>query len=420
MRMVHPLSSIRAGGDGVNASQIEASRAALGFETVEMLHQVHRDALWMLENLGVRCRRPEIAQVFAPYEESGEAILHGDRIYLMEDLVLRSLKTVPGIDGFFVGRDRFFIGGTAPYVYDDLKGKGGLTPSSGHLIRIAKMAESHRVVAGMGRGVKLKNDLLQMSLMAEYCTKPLQLVVAGDAAVERAREIHQTRPHLMIAFCLTRPPLTVDGDSTADFRRVTEAGLPVLISAMPMAGVSAPYCYSGALTVAHAEVLFGICVAQVIHPGIICVHGGCPSIADPRLDYNPNYGLVSHTLLNILMAHLNMMLDIPTCQSAGMTHEAHPTERALRDVRVGLSLCRKYGVHMIRHPFGFLRYLVDFSFYKMENAIEIAAEVTADDAPEVAMPAYDERGMASIRAYGLGMYMDDPLTTANFGTVFAA
>lgn len=404
----------------MNASQVEASRAALGFGTVEMLHQVHRDALWVLENLGVSCRRPEISHVFARYEESGEAIIHGDRIYLREDLVLRSLKTVPGLARFFVERDRFFIGGTAPYVYDDLKGKGGLTPSSGHVIRIAKMVESHRIVAGMGRGVKLRNDLLQMDLMAEYCTKPLCLVVTGDAGVKRAEEIYQTRPHLMIDFCLTRPPLTVNGNSAGDFRRVVEAGLPVLISAMPMAGVSAPYCYSGVLTVAHAEVLFGICAAQVINPGIICVHGGFPSIADPRLDYNPNYGLVSHTLLNILMAHLNMMLDLPTCQSAGMTHEAHPTERALRDVRTGLSLCRKYGVHMIRHPFGFLRYLVDFSFYKLEKAMEVAADVSPDEAPEVAMPAYDERGMASIRAYGLGMYMDDPLTTANFPTVFAA
>ena len=79
---------------------------------------------------------------------------------------------------------------------------------------------------------------------------------------------------------------------------------------------------------------------------------------------------------------------------------------------------QKYGYHMIRHPFSFLRYLIDFSFEKLEKASRIAEEVTAEDAPEVEMPVYDERGMESIRSWGLSMYLDDPLTTANLGKVF--
>jgi hypothetical protein len=118
------------------------------------------------------------------------------------------------------------------------------------------------------------------------------------------------------------------------------------------------------------------------------------------------------------MAHLNLMLDLPTFQSAGTTHEEHPTERAYADARMGQALCLKYGFHMIRHPFAFLRYLIDFSFAKLEEAIRIAGEVTPADAPEVEMPLYDERGMESIQRNGLGMYMEDPLTTANLGEVF--
>ena len=73
---------------------------------------------------------------------------------------------------------------------------------------------------------------------------------------------------------------------------------------------------------------------------------------------------------------------------------------------------------MMRHAFGFLRLLVDFSFAKLEQAIAIAEEVTADEAPPFEMPTYDERGMEAIQRVGLGMYMDDPLTTANIGKVF--
>jgi hypothetical protein len=74
---------------------------------------------------------------------------------------------------------------------------------------------------------------------------------------------------------------------------------------------------------------------------------------------------------------------------------------------------------MIRHPFAFLRYLIDFSFEKLEKAIEIAKTVTPEDAPEVENVAYDERGMESLRHTGLGMYMEDSLTTQNLGKIFA-
>ncbi len=398
--------------------QVERSRALLGDDTVGMLQRVHQDALWILENLGVGCREPRLVEAFRRHEEEGLAVIYEDRVYLMSALVEQCLETVPGVDDFFVPRESFFIGGTAPYVYDDKAGKGGLQPSPEDAIRIARIAQKSRVIAGMGRGIKLKDEVLQMNIMAEHCSKPIYFAVTSDAALVRAKEIYEQRKNIMIVFCLTRPPLEVSENFSEHFVKVVEAGLPVFISAMPMAGISAPYCYNGVLAMTHAEVLFGICAAQLLRPGAVCVHAGFPTIADPRIEYNPNYGLVSHNFLNILMAHLNLMLDLPTFQNAGATHEEHLTERAYADARMGQALCRKYGFHMIRHPFAFLRYLIDFSFEKLEKAARIAEEVTAEDAPEVEPAVYDERGMESIRNFGLRMYMEDPLTTANLGKIF--
>jgi trimethylamine:corrinoid methyltransferase-like protein len=402
----------------VNEEQLEKSKNALGAQTVDMLLQVHQDALWILENLGVGCEQPEIQQAFQRFESEGEAVVFENRIYVTSQLVTRCLNTVPGLADFFVPLNSFFIGGTAPYVYDDVAGKGGGTPTTEQVRRIAEIAQANPVVSGMGRGIKLKDEVEQMGIMAEHCSKPLYFAVTSDAALARATELYEIRKNMMIVFCLTRPPLQVNENFSEDFFKVVKAGLPVFISAMPMAGISAPYCYNGVLAMTHAEVLFGICAAQLINPGAICVHAGFPTIADPRIEYNPNYGLISHNLLNILMAHLNLILDIPTFQSAGTTHEEHPTEKAFADAKMGQALCKKYGFHMIRHPFAFLRYLIDFSFGKLERAIEIANQVTADDAPSVEMPTYDERGMESIRQNGLRMYMDDPLTTANLGKIF--
>ncbi len=396
----------------------EISRTVLGDGTVDMLTHVHGDALWILENLGVGCLQPDLQAAFRPFEAEGLAVVYDGRIYITSTLVERCLATTPGMDEFFVPINSFFVGGTAPYIYDDDAGRGGTIPTPDHVVRIARLADERDMVAGMGRGVKLNNEIEQMNLMLEHCRKPLYFAVTSDESLVRAREIYEQRQDIMIVFCLTRPPLEVNENFSDAFVKVARAGLPLFISAMPMGGISAPYCYNGTLAMTHAEVLFGICAAQLLNPGVICVHAGFPTLADPQIDYNPNYGLVSHNLINILMSHLNLMLDLPSFQSAGTTHEEHPSEKAFEDSRRGVALCLKYGVHMIRHPFSFLRYLIDFSIGKMDRATREAETVAPEDAPEIEMPLYDPRGMESIQRIGLGMYMEDPLTTANFGKIF--
>jgi len=402
----------------VKSEQVEKSRSLLGNETVDMLQRVHEDALWILENLGVGCKQPEIQKAFQAFEAQGLAVVYDERVYVTNALVEQCLAKAPGIADFFVPLNSFFVGGTAPYIYDDEKGEGGKMPTVDDVARIAQIADKTDLIAGTGRGVKLKDEIEQMNTMAKYCSKPLYFAVTSDAALANAEKLYETRKDIMIVFCVTRPPLQVNENFSEHFVKVIKAGLPLFISAMPMAGISAPYCYNGVLAMTHAEVLFGICTAQLLNPGVTCVHAGFPTIADPRIEYNPNYGLISHNYLNILMSHLNLMLDLPSIQSGGTTHEEHPTERAYADAKMGRALWLKYGFHMVRHSFSFLRYLIDFSIGKLEKAIENAREVTPDDAPEIEPATYDERGMESIQRIGVGMYMEDPLTTANLEKVF--
>lgn len=402
----------------MKSEQVEKSRSLLGNETVDMLQRVHEDALWILENLGVGCKQPEIQKAFQAFEAQGLAVVYDERVYVTNALVEQCLAKAPGIADFFVPLNSFFVGGTAPYIYDDEKGEGGKMPTVDDVARIAQIADKTDLIAGTGRGVKLKDEIEQMNTMAKYCSKPLYFAVTSDAALANAEKLYETRKDIMIVFCVTRPPLQVNENFSEHFVKVIKAGLPLFISAMPMAGISAPYCYNGVLAMTHAEVLFGICTAQLLNPGVTCVHAGFPTIADPRIEYNPNYGLISHNYLNILMSHLNLMLDLPSIQSGGTTHEEHPTERAYADAKMGRALWLKYGFHMVRHSFSFLRYLIDFSIGKLEKAIENAREVTPDDAPEIEPATYDERGMESIQRIGVGMYMEDPLTTANLEKVF--
>lgn len=189
-----------------NQAQVQKSTTLFGAKTVEMLQQVHADAMWVMENLGIGCKQPEMQAAFRQVEADGLAFLHEDRIYVTADLVSRCLASTPGVAQFFVPENSFFIGGTAPYIYDDKAGKGGVMPTADHVAQIAAIAEKNAIVAGMGRGVKLKDEVLQMNVMAEHCKKPLYFAVTSDAALEQAKKLHADRGDIMIVFCLTRPP----------------------------------------------------------------------------------------------------------------------------------------------------------------------------------------------------------------------
>jgi trimethylamine:corrinoid methyltransferase-like protein len=280
----------------MNKEQIKKSQSLFGKDTVDMLFRVHEDALWILENLGVGCKQAEILKAFQELESEGQAFVHENRVYVTTDLARKCLESAPKQNDFSVPLNSFFIGGTAPYVYDDQSGGGGLMPTSEHAARIAQIADDNRIVAGMGRGIKLKDEVEQMSLMVDHCRKPMYFAVTSDDSLGRAKEIYENKKDIMIVFCLTRSPLEVNENFSEHFVKVVKAGLPVFISAMPMAGISAPYSYNGVLAMTHAEVLFGICTAQLLNPGVTCIHAGYPTIADPRIEYNPNYGLVSHNL----------------------------------------------------------------------------------------------------------------------------
>ena len=77
----------------MKAEQVETSRKILGSQTVDMLLQVHEDALWMLENMGVGCAQPNMLAAFQRYEDSGKAIVYENRVYVTEDLVSQYLYT---------------------------------------------------------------------------------------------------------------------------------------------------------------------------------------------------------------------------------------------------------------------------------------------------------------------------------------
>lgn len=389
----------------------------IDFVDEEFIPNVHRDAVRILEEVGVKCRSERVRALF---EETGLAAFDeaSGHLHILEPLVDQTLGTAPKRDQFFIPENSFGVGGTAPFVYDDASGEL-IAPTFDHIARIATIVNQADVVKFMARGVLVpKQESKVMETIIANCGKPVYAAASTEESIETAHKIHTTRGNLTIQFSIVNSPLNVIESMLDSFFLCVSKGIPIYVSTMPMAGLSAPYSMSGLLALTHAEALFGIALTQLINPGVIVVHAGLPSIANIGNNYAVDLGLMSHNIANLLMEKVNKQFDIPSIQTACTTSEAHPTKAAEQDAAKGYALMKRYGFHQMRHSFGFLKELISFSIAKLERCIEVCRETGPWDQPIQKIP-YDPQGVeAVIRNGGNANYMRDDHTLQQMSTSF--
>ncbi len=378
-----------------------------------MLDRIHRDALRILEEVGVSCPSREIQELLtdtglAAYDDST------GHIHILAPLIEQALATAPGRGDYWIPPNSFGVGGTAPFVFDDDSGEL-ISPTLAHIAAIAKIADQAGPVNFMARGVLVPDREVEvMDTMIAHCRKPIYVAAISEAGIHRTKEIHENRGNITVQFSIINSPLNIIKGQVAPFLSCVRQGIPVYLSSMPMAGLSAPYSMSGLLTLTHAEALFGITLAQVVKPGITVVHAGLPSIANIQKNYAVDLGLLAHTMANLLMDKICAMLDLPSIQSACGTNEEKPGPQSEADAAAGFALLKKYGFHQMRHAFGFLKELISFSVAKLERHIDICQDTGSDQAPEYIVEPYDTDGVDVIARNGSQPnYMRDDHTLRN-------
>ena len=390
----------------------------MDIENRNLLEKVHQDALKILEEVGVKCTSAEVRRIF---EDTGLAAFDETtgHIHILTPLVEQAINMAPKRDKYWIPENSFGVGGTAPFVYDDNSGEL-VTPTLEHLKKIAKIVNEAEVISFMARGVLIrKQEAKVMDTIIKNCSKPIYVAAVTDEGIAKAQEIHETRGKLTMQFSIINSPLNVIKGMISPFLSCVRKGLPVYVSTMPMAGLSAPYSMSGLLTLTHAEALFGITLAQLVNPGIMVVSAGLPSIANIQKNYCLDLGLVSHNIANLLLEKINKKLGIPSIQTACTTNQGKPNKRSEEDAIEGYALLKKYGFHQMRHAFGFLKELVSFSIAKLEKHIVLCQETRSDRAPEYKVESYDPEGFDAIkRNSSQPNYMRDDHTLKNTGKSF--
>ncbi len=385
---------------------------------INLIKRIHSDSLRVLEEVGVKCESEKIRQVF---EETGLAAYDPGtgHIHVLTPLVEQALHMTPKRDQYWIPENSFGVGGTAPFVYDDASGEL-IPPTFDHLVKIAKIADEADEISFMARGVLLKGKEVEvMDAIIEHCRKPVYVAAVTAPGIERVHKIHQTRGKITVQFSIINSPLNIIESMIPPFLSCVEKGIPVYVSTMPMAGLSGPFSMSGLVTLTHAEALFGITLAQLIHPGIMVVHAGLPSIANIQKNYAVDLGLISHNVANLLMEKVNKMLDIPSIQTACTTSQECPNKEAEQEAINGFAMMKKYGFHQMRHSFGFLKELISFSIGKLERHVALCRETSPDQCPLLQLDPYDPEGIeAIIRNGSQANYMRDDHTLKNTGRCF--
>jgi len=388
------------------------------FNDTELLDQIHKDALQILEVTGVKCASQEVRQIL---EDTGLAAYDETtgHLHVLAPLVEQALATTPKRDKYWISENSFGVGGTAPFVYDDQTGEL-VAPTFENIAQIAKIVNQADVIDFMARGVLIpKQEVKVMDTIIEYCDKPIYAAAVSDEGIARAKKIHETRGNFTIQFSIINSPLNIIDSMIPPFLSCVREGIPIYVSTMPMAGLSGPYSMSSLVTLTHAEALFGITLAQVVNPGVMVVHAGLPSIADINKNYAVNLGLVSFNIANLLMEKVNKKLDLPSIQTACTTSQEKPNQKAEQEAIEGYALMKKYGFHQMRHSFGFLKELVSFSMAKLERHIVLCRETGPDQAPEYNLEFYDPEGLEAIMRNGSqANYMRDDHTLKNTGKSF--
>ena len=189
-------------------------------------------------------------------------------------------------------------------------------------------------------------------------------ILAGGP--EKFRE----RPFFSSIACFAISPLKLCTQSTLNMQEACRRGVPVALSAAPMAGSTSPMTMAGTLAQLHAEELAGVVIAQLTAPGAPLLYGGIPGMADLRsMGYSG--GQVEFGMMNAAIHQMAARVKIPNYNSSGLSDSKLPDAQAGWEKAFTTLLTAMGGSNYVHHAAGMLESMlcVAYEQYVMDDEI---------------------------------------------------
>ena len=180
-------------------------------------------------------------------------------------------------------------------------------------------------------------------------------------------EQFRSRPHVWTVIN-TNSPLTLDipmADGIIDFAR---EGQVSIITPFTLAGAMAPVTIAGALTLAHAEALCGLVLAQLVRPGAPIIYGSFTSNVDMKSG-SPAFGTPEYVKAAFGAGQIARFLGIPW-RSSNATASNIPDAQAAYESQMSLWGAIMGGANFILHAAGWLESGLTASYEKFILDVE--------------------------------------------------
>ncbi|HVC02172.1 MAG TPA: trimethylamine methyltransferase family protein [Steroidobacteraceae bacterium] len=167
----------------------------------------------------------------------------------------------------------------------------------------------------------------------------------------------------------TNSPLQLDipmADGIIDF---AAAGQVLIITPFTLAGAMAPVTIAGALTLAHAEALAGLALAQIVRPGAPVVYGSFTSNVDMKSG-SPAFGTPEYVKAAFGAGQMARHLGLPW-RSSSATASNSPDAQSVYESQMSLWGALLGGCNFILHAAGWLEGGLTTSYEKFILDIEM-------------------------------------------------
>lgn len=337
----------------------------------EQIDRIHAASLAILERTGVHVPHPEVLSRFA---DAGAAVDHAaQRVRIPPDLVTRSLETA-GRAFTLYGRDlsRRAEFGQGRRNYNSIAGEALWVDVPGSERRYTTLADA-AVAARMGDALEELTMVGAMSdphelppswrcvrvmaTLLEHTTKPIHFWYHDRASARFCNEImvavrgdreRAARYPLCYPFLEPISPLRFAFNGIDLLFAAAELNLPVPIGPMAQMGLSAPATVAGTLAQENAEILAGVCIIQLIRPGMPVCYGGIPHAFDMRTTQLIFAG-PEQALFGVAMTEIGKYYGLPVYINVGLTDAKRPDAQAGLEAAATLLLGAAAGADIFGH-----------------------------------------------------------------------
>ncbi len=353
---------------------------------------IHEAALQMLETQGMKVLS---ADARLRYRNAGAEVDEATLIVrLGRELVLKSLASTPrDVTLHAVDPERhvpmsngcvaFAPTSGPPNIMDTARGRrAGTFEDFCNLIKLCQSFEVIHVLGGATEPQDIPVHVRHLQVTRAQlmlCDKIPFIFSRGHGQVadnfELIRLAHgisaeefRSRPYTY-TIINTNSPLQLDvpmADGIIDF---AAAGQLLIITPFTLAGAMAPVTIAGALTLAHAEALAGLTLAQIVRPGAPVMYGSFTSNVDMKSG-SPAFGTPEYVKAAFGAGQLARFLGLPW-RSSNATAANIPDAQSVYESQMSLWGALLGGCNFVLHAAGWLESGLTASYEKFILDIEM-------------------------------------------------